>query len=89
MEKTQQHKAQRKHRRVDPCHYIKFERFVDGKSRLTTLQVYVEDFRLLVAMCHNRQRAEDLIVDLVLSYPGRKGRWYVEKAIWDLERDRK
>lgn len=53
------------------------------------LQVSGRDWDQLVAKCHgDKAIAQRLINHLRVKHPGHSGRWYVEKAIFDIERDK-
>lgn len=54
-----------------------------------TVQVPRDLMLHLAAMCQGRAKAQSLLWLSVAKYPGRSGRWYVEKTILDLERDRR
>ncbi|MBD2388888.1 hypothetical protein [Cylindrospermum sp. FACHB-282] len=44
--------------------------------------------QLLIRVQFNVATAERLVENLRRKYPGKNDRWYIEKAIWDLDRDR-
>ncbi|WP_353929333.1 hypothetical protein WJM97_13505 [Okeanomitos corallinicola TIOX110] len=44
--------------------------------------------KLLVRVHFDTLLAERLVNHLKIRYPGKSDRWYIEKAIYDLERDR-
>ncbi len=46
------------------------------------------DKNLLQAVKGNRSLAKRLLEQAKVKYPGKSERWYVEKVIYDLERDR-
>ncbi|TAE59871.1 MAG: hypothetical protein EAZ87_08105 [Nostocales cyanobacterium] len=47
-------------------------------------------WKKLVSLLHgDTATAERLIAGLMLKFPGKSDRWYIEKAIYDLDRDRR
>ncbi len=46
------------------------------------------DVRLLRAVGGDRQLAKRLLDQVQWRYPGKSERWYVEKVLYDLDRDR-
>ena len=78
------------YQRRDPNYdLVHFYRIVDGQRRPAIMQVPRAEMQRLIAMTYDREKAERLLIQQVNQRPGRRGRWYVDKVIWDLERDRR
>lgn len=62
---------------------------VQSKARVAGGQVCRElESKLLLLLNNERDTAERLVRQVMKSNPGQTEKWYLEKVIWDLERDR-
>lgn len=62
---------------------------ISGRSRSSATAVPESLMRRLDRLTRDRRVSERLIERIEFNHPGRSKRWCVEKAIYDLQRDRR